>query len=87
MKFSLDAGIAITAIISVSASAWAAEWQHKAVAPAYAMRAQVADRPATLASAPPGVRDDHVFEFLRWKEQLSRQAAAVGTNPAARPRR
>jgi len=76
------AAIAVAAIISAAGSALAADLLLRAAAPAHlSMRSRppsaeafaISDRRAAIAVAatPPNARDNHILEFLRWKEQHS----------------
>jgi hypothetical protein len=83
VKHPLGAVVAVT--LSATGSALAADLPLRAIAPAYAAqelsgkqirasivsaRGQRADRRTTLAVTAT-LRDNHVLEFLRWKEQFT----------------
>jgi hypothetical protein len=84
VKHQLGAVVVVTAMISAAGSALAADLLLRAVAPAYLAQV-LSSEPATrsrpplvegraavaVAATPPNARDNHVLEFLRWKQQHS----------------
>jgi hypothetical protein len=86
VKHSLGAAIVAAAIILAAGLALAADLPLRAAAPAYVaqeqpskqIRASIVVTGASLAAAASAnARDDHVLEFLRWKQQRS-----AANNPA-----
>jgi hypothetical protein len=84
VKHQLGAVVVVTAMISAAGSALAADLLLRAVAPKYLAQV-LSSEPATrshppsmegraavaVAGTPPNARDNHVLEFLRWKQQHS----------------
>jgi hypothetical protein len=84
VKQKLGAVVVVTAMISAAGSALAADLLTGAVAPAYFAQV-LSSEPATrsrppsmegratvaVAATPPNARDNHVLEFLRWKQRHS----------------
>jgi hypothetical protein len=78
VKLRLGAGVAVTAIIAAVGSGLAGDRPHGAGTQSRPPVAAVPpDRHTIISAARTKVRDEHVFEFLRWKDRLRAEASRV----------
>ena len=78
VKLRLGTGVAVIAILAAVGCSLAADWPRGGGTQSRPPKGSIpSDRHGNVLASRAKVRDDHVFEFLRWKDRLRAAAPRV----------